>query len=407
MSSPYREAAINAHQLERLGVTLDLGGRSLVLFATLLVLSTVFLGWQVGAFEYGRKVPVTGSIDFSHARQVVASDFGVIKSLAVSEGQAVSIDSHLLRVGLKSDDEAVTALVTELDVQADEFNKQLAAATANHATAIRDYEQALISHKAQLALLQADIGLQQEKVAHLDEHLNRTRVLREGGLMSNLDWISFRTNLITEQQKLNQLEQQRLHIRAQIRETRVAARKSGLSFEENHAQLQIQQSRVRQERRQLLDSQHRTFRSPISGYVSRLEVTLGDSVFPGQTLLHLSETGNERNENSVTATLMVPAEAVGYMTAGQRLDLNIDALPVTEFGRLNAVVSQLADHPIAAQDDSPGFFPARLHISEAELGAFSDKLSPGMSVTTFVRTDRRPVTEWLLRPLIKLWEGIS
>ena len=120
-----------------------------------------------------------------------------------------------------------------------------------------------------------------------------------------------------------------------------------------------------------------------------------------------TETGNERKENSVTATLIVPAEAVGYMTAGQHLDLNIDALPVTEFGRLSAVVLQLADHPVTGQEDSPGFFPARLHISEAELGAFSDKLSPGMSVTTFVRTDRKPVTEWVLRPLIKLWEGIT
>lgn len=405
MSSMYRQAALDARHLEKLGVTLDLGSRLPGVAACLLICVAAAAAWFAGQVEYGRRITVTGLIDQHQATEVIASDIGEISELNVAEGGHVREGDVIARLKLPAGNRDLEPVLNELEVQRARLVEQRLAVDGAHRDQRLSLMRQLDSSGQQLPLLDSDLALQTEKVGHLAEHLERTRVLREEGLMSNLDWISFRTGLISEQQKRNQLEQQRLQLAAQMDTTRAELRQLDNRTQERSAAIEVQLSQVRKEREMLLAERSRPIVAPAPGIVSRLDVRAGDAVVPGQSLLHISAPASPLA--ALTASLMVPADAAPRLERGQQIELIVDALPVERFGRLPATVIQLAPHAVTAQD-SARYFPARVAIDAERAETFAGgDLLPGMTIRTHVRADRKRIVDWLLDPITKLFGHVS
>ena len=78
-----------------------------------------------------------------------------------------------------------------------------------------------------------------------------------------------------------------------------------------------------------------------TGTVTRVEISRGASIQPGQPLVYINAP-----EAVVTGTLNIPPGAAGHLASGQRLALELDAFPAQTYGRIDAVVTQLSPHTV-------------------------------------------------------------
>ena len=415
MSSIYREEAINARHLEKLGVTLDLGGRLPFLVACLLLCVTLTAAWFAARAEYGRKIAVIGLIDGGQAKQVIASNFGEVAALHVREGGQVKAGAVLAQLKLPSGNRDLDAVLEELNIQLDRLGSQQAAIEGLRQQTALSLKRSIDSMGSQITLLDSDLALQAEKVEHLQARQEKIKVLHEQGMMSTINWFNYRTGLIAEQQKHNQLAQQKLDMRSRLEGAREELQRIGNETEEKLAAIYVQRSQIRKEREMMLSEMSQQIRAPVAGTVSRLDVGPGTTVVPGQSLMHIvagavsrGEAGVDLADARMTVSLTVPAAAAPHLQQGQNIQISVDALPVEKFGRLEARVMQLAPHAVLTEDKASRYFPARLVIAPELAQTFGDgNLLPGMTIKTYVRTDRKRIINWLLDPVKKLFDQVN
>lgn len=136
--------------------------------------------------------------------------------------------------------------------------------------------------------------------------------------------------------------------------------------------------------------------SPVDGVVQQLAVhTLGGAVQPAQQLLVIVPEGAE-----LDAEVMLLNKDVGFVDAGQSVEVKVDAFPYTRYGTLRGTVAHVSADAI--KDEQLGLvFPARIRLESAVIAIGQDRapLHAGMSVTAEIRTGERRVIDYLLSPI--------
>jgi hemolysin D len=180
------------------------------------------------------------------------------------------------------------------------------------------------------------------------------------------------------------------------------------------------QERVRAASEALAKASHRvelqTLRSPIDGTVQQLHVTsIGAVVTPGQQLLSVVP-----NEGPVEVEAVLENRDAGFVSAGQRVEIKVDAFPFTRYGLIRGIIKSV-DRDAEAQPAGQGAQGSEraadgianleasdrlryvVHIALAGDGLTVDGrpavLLPGMSVKAEVLTGRRRIVDFLLAPL--------
>ncbi|WP_235777393.1 HlyD family type I secretion periplasmic adaptor subunit [Pseudomonas piscis] len=154
----------------------------------------------------------------------------------------------------------------------------------------------------------------------------------------------------------------------------------------------LEQQLIRGRDRQRLQ----TLLAPVDGVVQQLAVhTLGGAVQPAQQLLVIVPEGAE-----LDAEVMVLNKDVGFVRAGQPVELKVDAFPYTRYGTLRGTVEHVSGDAI--KDEQQGLvFPTRIRLARETLakGQQPMPLQAGMSVTGEIRTGERRVINYLLGPI--------
>ena len=147
-----------------------------------------------------------------------------------------------------------------------------------------------------------------------------------------------------------------------------------------------------------LIEQHRV-RAPIDGIVSDLNAfTLGAVATSAETLMNLVP---------LNQTLRVEAwlqnSDVGFIRAGQRAEVKVDAFSFTKYGVIDAEIIHLGAD---AKQNEQGVlvFPAELKLftETLEVDGATHHLQPGMSVSAELKTGKRRIIEYLLSPLLRM-----
>nr|WP_240318537.1 HlyD family type I secretion periplasmic adaptor subunit [Lysobacter sp. TY2-98] len=148
------------------------------------------------------------------------------------------------------------------------------------------------------------------------------------------------------------------------------------------------------------DSRNRLMqlRAPTDGTVQQLAIhTQGGVVTPAQPLLVLVPKSDALE---VEATVL--NKDIGFVRAGQPVTVKIDSFPYTRYGYLRGVVESVSHD--AAQDEKLGLvFPARIRLQTATLdvdGAVL-RVTPGMSLSTEIKTGKQRLAAYLLGALRK------
>jgi hemolysin D len=380
---------------------------------------------------------------------------GVVRSIRVQDGQTVRAGDVLIELDPTANEAERDHLRN--DVLAERLNiARLRAALADGEDPAADFiapagadpellatqRQLLLNevteHRAKIAALvrqQAQKEAEQTTTAAtihkletiipvIQSRVDIRKTLVEKELGSKLSYLEVLQLLIEQQEEFGV---QKSHLQeteaavAAIRETRgqaMAEYRHSLSDELAKAEQKAQglaQDLIKAEQRTRLQ----LLSAPVDGVVQQLAVhTVGGVVTPAQSLLVVVPS-----ESRLEIEAMVSNHDIGFVHAGQAVEIKVDTFNFTRYGLLHGqvlTVSQDAvirdqqpdrsnDRRLGTQNDSSEpkgqelNYSARISLDRTRM-QIDDRmvnLSPGMAVTVEIKTGSRTILSYLLSPLLR------
>jgi hemolysin D len=137
--------------------------------------------------------------------------------------------------------------------------------------------------------------------------------------------------------------------------------------------------------------------APVAGTVQQLAAhTLGGVVTTAQSLMEIVP------DDALEVEARLQNRDIGFVQAGQRAAVKIEAFPYTRYGFLNGTITEVSND--AVQDKKLGLtFPVRIRLETNRIHVDNRwiTLTPGMMVTADIRTGKRSVMGYFLDPLVQ------
>jgi multidrug resistance efflux pump len=395
----FREQAVHAHlasvwEGEAVRIA-PAWARHVLVVASLIVTMAIgaTLVLVVDQVGHGRGVlRVTGGV-----QSVVAEAAGSILAIEARSGDVVEAGALLARI-----DSTITKTAL-LDAE-----QQIARAEADvaHFTARSRKEEAsrLALLEQRSVLLQRRAASQSASASHLRDRLGTFDRLVDAGVASKLDRGAAEDELATA-------DRGTLELAEQISGTRLQAStiRAQLTAELDRLNAEVQKARNRREAL-VFQLQQTEIRAPRRGRLEALVVKIGDGVAVGTPIARLVPEGAPRE-----VVVFLPEADRAFLKEGSECRIELDQLPVGEFGSLPGRVDRIASYlatpaEIAealgnAKLDGPSFLVAVRIEKTDEVQKLDHLLRPGSLVTgRFVLRNRR-LASVMFEPLKNLLGG--
>ena len=145
--------------------------------------------------------------------------------------------------------------------------------------------------------------------------------------------------------------------------------------------------------------------APSDGVVSTILIQPGQQTRLDSPLLSIIPRGAQ-----LEARLLVPSQAIGFISPGQHVALRYAAFPYQRFGHYRGVVDSIArtlllpgDANLPTPLTSPAYM-VKVKLEYQSVAAYQREfpLQAGMSVEGDVLLDRRSILQWMFDPLFSL-----
>ncbi|RDH42023.1 HlyD family type I secretion periplasmic adaptor subunit [Zooshikella ganghwensis] len=267
--------------------------------------------------------------------------------------------------------------------------------------ALETIDSELSQSAAQLSSTQAEIISQSKVLSTKEKRLAAQRKLVERDAFPRLqmleleeETLSLRSELGVLRNKVKELEAAAVTIKDRRKQTiRQWSREDRQEL--NEAQKRV--AEYTQERIKAIEKNRlQTLKAPVDGVVQQLEIhTIGGVVSPAQQLLVIVP------ENALLeAEALVLNKDIGFVVAGQPVEIKIDSFPYTKYGTIAGTIKHVSRD--AVEHEQLGLvFPARIEMEKDVINVDGEeiKLGAGMSITAEIKTGDRRVIEYLLSPL--------
>jgi membrane fusion protein len=142
------------------------------------------------------------------------------------------------------------------------------------------------------------------------------------------------------------------------------------------------------------------------GIVSNLQASLGQQTTSTMPLLSILPTSQ-----TMTAKLLLPIRAAGFINEGQSIDIRYDAFPYQKYGlhkgkidRVSTSIllpNELGSSPVAV-DEPVYLVQANIVTPILKASAIELPLKSGMTFTADIKIKDRTLLEWLFEPILSL-----
>jgi len=150
-----------------------------------------------------------------------------------------------------------------------------------------------------------------------------------------------------------------------------------------------------------------TLTSPVRGMVKQIRVnTVGGVVTAGAPMMEIVQLGPR-----VLLEARIRPSDIGFVKVGQEVQIKLTAYEFTVFGGLKGVVQSISPDALGDPDRAAApdgtWYRALVRAESGTLQAGDKTLAvrPGMTASVEIRTGRRTVLSFLLRPLLKSQEA--
>jgi len=422
-----------------------------VLGAVLIALFCLALAWaafgkiDIVASAPGRIIP-TGRV-----KTIQPFETGVVRAIRVRDGQSVKAGDVLIELDPTVTEAELKHLQNDLTVAALE-SARLAAVLAD-GDPLAAFQPPAGASASQVAIQRRYLVEQVEEQRAKQAGLELQKVKKDAELTTAMASIN-------KLEAVLPILQQRVSIRQQLFDKEVGSKVNYLeilqAYTEAQQELTVQKSRVREAeialagivesqaqsraefRRtlstELVESQRKIaglsedvikaaqrtvlqrLTAPVDGTVQQLAVhTVGGVVTPAQALLVIVPA-----DSNLEIEAMISNRDIGFVHVGQAVEIKVDTFNFTRYGLLHGRVLSVSRDAIArdrekdgadknAKDDGSGApsdqlsYAGRISLDSSTMQVDENvvNLSPGMAVTTEIRTGSRSVISYLLSPLLR------
>jgi hemolysin D len=433
-------------------------GRAMVVTIIVLFCAALLWSWW-GTIDI--VASATGKIMPSGRTKIIQPfETGVVRAIRVQDGQAVKAGEVLIEL-----DPTVNAAERDR-LQNDLLAEQLNVARLRAAFAAGDDHAAdfippagadpilvstqrqllhsqITEHRAKIAALSrqqaqkeaeyattgATIHKLEAMIPVVQQRVDIRKTLMERELSSKITYFEI-LQLLVEQQE--ELSVQKSHQReaaaavAAIHETRgqaVAEYRRSLSDELAKSEQKVNgltQDLIKAERKTTLQR----LTAPVDGVVQQLAIhTVGGVVTPAQALLVVVPS-----DSRLEIEAMVSNRDIGFVHAGQDVEIKVDTFNFTRYGLLQGKVLSVSqdaivrnqphdragDRRLGSQNDSSEprgqelNYSARISLDRTKMQVENRvvDLSPGMAVTVEIKTGSRTILSYLLSPLLRYQQEV-
>jgi membrane fusion protein len=405
----FRQEALDHKRRKLFGEVILIQPLGFVLTTIVFVALTLLAGWFMVSKEYIRKQTVAGYIMPSSGLTVVRAERGGrLAEIYGAVGTQVEVGTVLFRseIDVETSDGFVSAR------QLDSANTRLTELVDQQAVIQERYRMDEQRLRAQIENIQTELTglsrrltLQQDAVEFSSARQAKMDRLLAEEVASLLEAEQARSDNINQNLSLELIRQQIVSREGALAEAKFALRALPAAKQRELSQLRQQIAQLEETRTALQGATEYQVRSPVSGVITALQGSVGQTLNPSAPVVVIVPDGS-----NLMANLLVPTQAAGFMDVGQDVNLLIDAFPYQKFGVQAARVTEISTtHYRPGELDAPIAFDQPVYRVVAELdketvSAYGEEvaLKPGMTLQGDVITDRRSLVEWMLDPLFSL-----
>lgn len=403
----FRPAAVAAQRHDWHGRIVLTRARSLTVLAALLATaacSLVSFGWfgsyTAHATLRGQLVVARGVVE------VTSTAAGTIVERRAGEGRRVTAGETLYVVSSESFSRIGAATGQEIAAQLARRRASLVAQIASTAELERTEREALgmrrAALRAELKSLDEALAAERRRLGLATAAVERYASMRAQGFVAEEQWAQREAALLEQQSRIDALQRERAGL------TRLDAELEGraatLPLEHAHAVAELERA-VTGTDLELAENDARRasiVTAPATGTVSAPTGEVAEPVERGQVLARIVP-----DDAVLTAELLAPSRAVGFVSAGGDVRLRYAAFPYQKFGQAQGSVVSVSEVPLAptaaAARGEPVYRVVVALRSQAVMAYGAPRrLRPGMEVEADVLLETRRLYEWALEPLYAL-----
>jgi len=371
-----------------------------------LIVAACYLYWGT----YSRKETVSGYLlPDKGVVNIKANRGGTVETVLVKEGSHVNAGQPLVKLriisALNDGQNADSLLIEELKKQETGLKQTIQTEKERRTSQIakigatdKGLHQEIQALRQELSISKQQLDLSRK--AYLD--LNN---LRKANYISQSRYRKAYSSYLQLQQQVDDLSRTLIDKRNTLTLSQYKSRSIALNTEESIEQLESKISGIDQELiKQKVQGEY-SLEAPISGIVSALQAVEGQSANPQHPLVSIIPSGGH-----LQAQLYVPSRAIGFVKIGLPVQLRYNAFPYQRFGSHQGQIVQVA-HSILTPGEIPA--PIQLHepvyrvtssLAHTYVKAYGKRLNltPGMLLKADIVLDRRPLYQWLFKPLYSL-----
>lgn len=411
MAKPlFRQEAIDAQRDRFLGELSAARPLSLWVFtiAAVLIAAAVIAVAVWGQYTRRERVPgflasAAGSVP------LLISEPGQVTSIDVAEGESVALGQPIAHVTidrtLSSAASSSTAVMHELSQRqallAQEV-KQTKALGEQQVAQVRRSQQNL---KIEIADANAEIELQRRRLKSAEEAEKRYENLTQQHFVSDVALQQKRDDATDQEIKLQGLIRERASLERDLATAELDEPGTVLKNDTQINQLNSQISELKQSSAEEAALGETIIRAPVAGIVTNIAVARGQVVGSATPLATVLPS-----DSALHAELLVPTRAIGFVRAGQRVQMRYEAFPYERFGQYGGVVESVGSSawmsgerlgPLTLTEPVYRII-VKLDQQNVETAGQALALRSGMLVSADLLMERRSLLEWLFQPILQL-----
>lgn len=382
-------------------------------FWVLTMLGLVAAGMMIAVAvwgQYTRRERAEGFLQLDvGAAKVSFTDSGRIAELMVKEGQEIKEGVPMARISIERATAASTSTGTvvsgELTQRRGSLEKEQGQMRELAEQQLQQVRKKAVDLQNEITQIEREIKLQSQRLASAKEQAQRFAQLAKEKFVSDIVARQKQDEATDQDIRLQALRRQKSTLERDLSSARLEEPSVALRARAQEEQVNRQISELQQTMVQEAAKRETIIRAPITGIVTNITVSSGQSVAADAAFATILPAGSK-----LQVELLVPTRAIGFVTKGKEVSLRYEAFPFERFGQYRGVIADVSQTVWSPGDKvgpltvrEPAYrITAKLDRQSVEAMGQEIPLRSGMLVNADILLEKRSLLEWIFEPVLQL-----
>ena len=382
-------------------------------FWVLTMLGLVAAGMMIAVAvwgQYTRRERAEGFLQLDvGAAKVSFTDSGRIAELMVKEGQEIKEGVPMARISIERATAASTSTGTvvsgELTQRRGSLEKEQGQMRELAEQQLQQVRKKAVDLQNEITQIEREIKLQSQRLASAKEQAQRFVQLAKEKFVSDIVARQKQDEATDQDIRLQALRRQKSTLERDLSSAKLEEPSVALRARAQEEQVNRQISELQQTMVQEAAKRETIIRAPITGIVTNITVSSGQSVAADAAFATILPAGSK-----LQVELLVPTRAIGFVTKGKEVSLRYEAFPFERFGQYRGVIADVSQTVWSPGDKvgpltvrEPAYrITAKLDRQSVEAMGQEIPLRSGMLVNADILLEKRSLLEWIFEPVLQL-----